>query len=145
MTLLALLHAAWAWSLPTSAQPALPTVTLGLGRHTVVAEVADDPTERSTGLMFREALPEGRGMLFVYPTARERGFWMKNTSLALTIGWIAADGTLVGTSELTPRSEASVPSPGSVLYALEVPSGWFERHGVPVGTRVTGLPGPSPH
>src|SRR5690606_8934481 len=46
------------------------------GADTVVAEVAATAAERERGLMYREAVPDGTGMLFVFEDNRERAFWM---------------------------------------------------------------------
>jgi len=42
-------------------------------------EIADSPESRGNGLMYRQQLPEGQGMLFVYNSEDKRTFWMKNT------------------------------------------------------------------
>jgi uncharacterized protein len=68
-----------------TAQPELPVTTLHIGQANVRAEVADDDQERSTGLMFREALAPDSGMLFVMPTIGPASFWMKNTLIPLSV------------------------------------------------------------
>lgn len=45
--------------------------------------IADDVTERTKGLMFVESLPANEGMLFVFPTAGNFQFRMKNTLIPL--------------------------------------------------------------
>ena len=116
----------------------LPKVTLTVGGRSVTAEVADEPAERERGLMFREALAPDAGMLFVYPDARERAFWMKNTPLPLSIAYLDAQGRVVRISDMTPLSTDSVPSGAPAAYALEMAQGWFA--GVQEGDVVTGLP-----
>ena len=130
--------------LPVAAQPPLPTVTLQVAGQAVVAEVADDDPERTAGLMFRTELPSGRGMLFVYPEARPRSFWMKNTLLPLSIAYLSETGRVVSIADMTPHDTRGVPSGGPAMYALEVPQGWFQAHGVRVGDRIDGLPAPPP-
>jgi len=66
--------------LPLSGQERLPPpgqAWVIFGVDTVQAEVARTPAERERGLMFRESLAKGRGMLFVFPEAQIRSFWMK--------------------------------------------------------------------
>ena len=48
-------------------QVSLPSVTLNVAGKAVTAEVADEPHERRTGLMFRDAMAADSGMLFVMP------------------------------------------------------------------------------
>ncbi len=127
----------------TTAQPLLPTISLLVDGTLVLAEVADTPEERAAGLMWRESLEPGQGMVFVYPDSRPRSFWMKNTLLPLSIAYISEDGVVVSVHDMVPRSERSVPSQGAARYALEVPQGWLAEHGVTKGDRIEGLPGPS--
>ncbi len=46
-------------------------------------ELAVTARERVQGLMDRDALPPGGGMLFVYPQEIFLGFWMKNCAWIL--------------------------------------------------------------
>lgn len=58
-------------------------------------EIADSPDEHARGLMYRESLPVGRGMLFVFQDEQPRAFWMKNTKIFLDMVFIASNGTVV--------------------------------------------------
>ncbi len=120
---------------PSRPNPPLKTVELRSGGVSVLAEVAASPEERERGLMFRSALPEGRGMLFVFETDERLAFWMKNTTIPLSLAYLAADGTIREIRDLEPLSLAPVQSERSVRYALEVPRGWFERAGLKPGDR----------
>ncbi|HSK35527.1 MAG TPA: DUF192 domain-containing protein, partial [Actinomycetota bacterium] len=51
---------------------------------TVRLEVAADPATRARGLMAREQVPEGTGMVFLYPADVAEAFWMKNTLVPLS-------------------------------------------------------------
>jgi len=121
---------------PTGPNPILKTVSFKIGPATIQAEVALTSDQREKGLMFRKSLSDGRGMLFVFEQDQTVSFWMKNTDLPLSIAWIGSDGRIKGISELRPRSLDPVSSERSIRYALEVPSGWFERAGVRVGDNV---------
>ncbi|AFZ33769.1 protein of unknown function DUF192 [Stanieria cyanosphaera PCC 7437] len=46
-------------------------------------EVAQTPEQQATGLMFRDSLPDNRGMLFSFDTPQVTSFWMKNVSISL--------------------------------------------------------------
>ena len=48
-------------------------------------EVADNNNTRSKGFMWRENIPDGTGMLFVWKKEAYRNFWMKNTPTSLDI------------------------------------------------------------
>lgn len=124
-----------------TAQVTLPSVTLNVAGKAVTAEVADEPGERRTGLMFRESLPPDSGMLFVMPRPEPAAFWMKNTKIALSVAYINPAGVIVEIHDLEPLDERPVPSAfPNIAYALEMRQGWFETNGVLAGDRITGLP-----
>ena len=70
----------------------LPTMELviehGDASHLVVVEVADEGHERRQGLMCRDGVPNGSGMLFVFESARTLNFWMFNTYVPLDIVYL---------------------------------------------------------
>lgn len=119
-----------------SPNPKLPTTMLKVGGAQVLAEVASTETERERGLMFRTALADGQGMLFVFDKDEQLSFWMKNTKIPLSLAYISSDGLIRQIVDLEPESLQAVPAERSVRYALEVPKGWFSRSGVKVGDQV---------
>jgi uncharacterized protein len=124
-----------------SAQPPLPTITLTINAATVVAEVADTDEARSAGLMFREALADDAGMLFVMPGVGPAAFYMKNTGIPLSIAFIGPQGTILEIHDLEPFNEIPVRSRfQTIAYALEMPRGWFSERGIFPGIVVRGLP-----
>ncbi len=102
----------------------------------VSAEIAVKAEERNRGFMFRTEIPDGSGMLFVFEKDQILHFWMKNTPHPLSIAYIDRSGKIRDIFDMTPFSESSVSSTVSVLYALEVPQGYFERVGVKKGDRL---------
>jgi len=124
-----------------TAQPELPVTTLRIGQTSIRAEVADEDPERAAGLMFRESLAPGSGMLFVMPTVGPASFWMRNTPLPLSIAFLDEAGAIMEIHDLQPKSEKIVRSMfPRVAYALEMPQGWFGKNNIWPGERVTGLP-----
>ena len=102
-----------------------------------VVEIADDPAERSRGLMHRTELAEGAGMLFLFDRAERQAFWMKNTPLPLDIIFVDARGVVDSiAAETTPFSERSLPSDGPALAVLEINGGLAERYGIGVGAEL---------
>lgn len=108
-------------------------VELPVGEVTVFVEIADEPEERQTGLMHRESLPKDHGMLFVFPESRQRSFWMKNTSIPLSIAYINTHGEILEIHDMEPLSLDPVPSRYAAQYALEVSQGEFKRWNVKPG------------
>jgi uncharacterized membrane protein (UPF0127 family) len=125
----------------TQAQPKLGTIPLTLGKQTVTAEVAATADSMMRGLMFRKDLGANEGMLFVYPQPQKVSFWMKNTSLPLSIAYIDALGVIVEIYDLEPFNENSVESKSDrIQYTLEMNRDWFASHGIKPGTKIEGLP-----
>lgn len=117
-----------------------PTVPLTVGGHVIRAELAINDAERARGLMYRESMPDDHGMLFVYKNDAIRSFWMRNTTLPLTIAYADKQGTIVRIADLTPLKEEGVSSLYPARYALEMNRGWFDRNGVKKGDRIEGIP-----
>lgn len=125
----------------TPAQPGLAEIALTVGNVAVTAEVADDPDEKTVGLMGRKELEEGKGMLFVFSRPQAMGFWMKDTLIPLSIAYINGEGIIREIHDMQPLDESGVSSVfQDLLYALEVPQGWFAKNGILAGDKVTGLP-----
>lgn len=104
--------------------------------HRFTVEIADTPELRQQGLMFRDELAPDAGMLFVFPDARTRSFWMKDTSIPLSIAYIAADGRILEMYDMEPFSLQPVRSRFPARFALEVNQGRFKELGIEPGDRV---------
>ncbi|HUF54144.1 MAG TPA: DUF192 domain-containing protein [Dehalococcoidia bacterium] len=98
-------------------------------------EVADEIDERQTGLMNRDSLPEDAGMLFVYEEDTTTGFFMRDTTIPLSIAFVTAGGSVIDIQDMEPLSE-EVHSSLEYRYAVEVNQGWFGENGVRVGDLV---------
>jgi hypothetical protein len=95
------------------------------GAELMVA-IADDPGERAQGLMGVDDLGSLAGMLFVYESDSQVGFWMKDTIIPLDIAFFAADGSLVSLQTMEPcqTDPCSLYYPGAPFrWALETPAG----------------------
>ena len=124
-----------------SGPQSLGTIRLNAGIHNIQAEVAQTPEEQATGLMFREKMEAGHGMLFAFDApARTRCFWMKNTLLPLSIAFLADDGTVVDVADMQPQTTESHCSLEPVRYALGMNQGWFAKRGIGRGAKLTGAP-----
>jgi uncharacterized membrane protein (UPF0127 family) len=118
---------------------ALPLGTVTLGAQMLTVRIAATPAARAQGLMGVAALPEGLGMLFLWPDvtgpAAPGGFWMRDTLVPLDLA-LLADGRVVAVATMTPCAGPPCPITGSdVPYeaAVEVAAGWLAAAGVGVG------------
>ena len=105
------------------------------GADTVVAEVARTPEQRAEGLMYRQELPDGTGMLFVFEENAVRSFWMQNTYVALDIAFLDPGLTVVDIQQMAPMTTDNHHSTAPAMFALEVRQGWFAERGIAVGAR----------
>ena len=98
-------------------------------------DIADNDVLRSLGLMCRETMPENNGMIFIFDTERTLSFWMKNTKIPLSIGYIDKNKSLVDIFDMQPMDEKSISSTKPVLYALETNQGWFKKNNIKPGCK----------
>jgi uncharacterized protein len=123
--------------------PALPkarvTVTdVFRQRHVVDVEVAATTPSRTRGLMWRTALAETAGMLFIFPVEQPLRFWMRNTLIPLDMLFIRKNGTVLGVVEnAEPQTETGREVEGASTYVLEVPGGWCKKRNIRAGAQVT--------
>ena len=114
-----------AWLLCTSCVSAGPEVELKGERFSV--EVATTPREQALGLMFRDSMPEDHGMLFMFPSAITRHFWMKNTRIPLDIFYFDENRRLVSVAQNAKPCRVAncpaYPSTGPAMYVLELNAG----------------------
>lgn len=102
-------------------------------------EIANKPDLWSFGLMFREDIPWEYGMLFIFPSDENGGFWMKNTYIPLDIAFIDSNKTIFNIQRMQPCYDDNCPiyySPKPYRYALEVKAGFFERFGFKEGSKI---------
>jgi hypothetical protein len=118
------------------------TIVQGTKRVVLGVEIARTTETRSYGLMLRRSLPENAGMLFVFEEDGRWGFWMKNTLIPLSIGFVDRDWRLI---EIQDMAVATDPERGPwpiyepktpYRYALEVNQGFFGRKGIATGARL---------
>jgi hypothetical protein len=118
------------------------TIITSSGRINIMAEIAATEEQRSRGLMFREEVNDGEGMLFIFERDQFVSFWMKDTLVPLSIAYIAHNGVILEIFDMEPKDLTPVPSSFPVRYALEVPQNWFSRAGIGPWDRIDtqGLP-----
>jgi len=98
-------------------------------------EIADDDATRARGLMGRRLPDDSIGMLFVFPGAAPRAFWMHNTPGSLDMLFADAEQRIVHIArETTPMSDRLYRSDVPAMYVIETRAGFAERHGIVPGT-----------
>ena len=123
----------------TSAQSADRVVILTPGWNPVEVsvELAIRPETQVRGLMGRDHLDPGHGMLFIFPDEQQRVFWMKNTLIELDIIFIRKNGEVLGCVERAePMTEIPRYVDGNSGYVLEVTGGFCREHAVGASSRL---------
>lgn len=110
----------------------------------LVVELAVTPPQRSRGLMFRDELPAGQGMLLVFPDTGFRSIWMKNVRFPLDLLWLDSAGRVVHVEQkVPPCPEEPCPDYHSLQKAasvLELNAGAVEKWGIEPGDRLEFIP-----
>ncbi|RZA15852.1 MAG: DUF192 domain-containing protein [Lysobacteraceae bacterium] len=119
-----------AYSLSACASARAPWVELAGQRYAI--EVADDDAERARGLMYRDAMPADRGMLFIHDAEEPQAYWMKNTRIPLDILYFDNTRKLVSQQRDVPPCSLgdacpSYPSNEAARYVLELNAGEAAR------------------
>ncbi|MEX0837633.1 MAG: DUF192 domain-containing protein [Gemmatimonadota bacterium] len=120
-------------SMGVAPSPAAGHAWVIFGADTVVAEVAATADQRADGLMYREEVPDGTGMLFVFQDNEVRAFWMANTYVPLDIAYMDPSYRIVDIVQMEPLVTDTYPSSAPAMFALEVRQGWFAEEGIGVG------------
>ena len=113
------------------------TYVFHVGDKPIHAELAILPKESETGLMFRDELKSGTGMLFVFNDATPRKFWMKNTRIPLDIGYFDENGILKEIYAAKPFDKTGVPSKSkNIQFVLELNKNDYRAQGIQIGDRI---------
>ena len=105
--------------------------------HGFRVELAATPSHRAQGLMYREALADSEGMLFLFDEVAPVVMWMKNTFISLDMLFVDESGKIVNIAHsTTPLSLTRIPSRYPVLAVLEIRGGLSRELGIKVGDRL---------
>lgn len=110
---------------------------------TILAEIADTPQKRATGLMFRDHLKKDHGMLFFFSEPQAWTFWMKNTKIALDLIWLDGKKRVVHIERNVPictRTDDSCPQYRSntddAMFVLEIAGGTVDGYKIEKGSKL---------
>ena len=118
-------------------------VTLASGRR-ITAETMRTEADMARGMMFRDALPKDRGMLFVHAVEGMYPYWMFNCRVPLDIIWMNKNRQVVeisfNTKPCTSSNPADCPSYGGnqpAQYVLELNGGASIEYGIAAGSQLS--------
>ena len=108
----------------------------------IQAEVAIQPEDLQRGLMYRESLAAGHGMLFIHNVAGEYPYWMFNCKISLDMIWMDRNKKIVEiAADVPPCLGAAETCPNygghaEAMFVLELASGQAARHGLSRGQAI---------
>jgi len=137
---LVLLAAACSSATDCPPSPAALVFNTAHGIARLHVDVASTPEEQQRGLAGRSSLGADDGMAFVFDGARTDPFWMKDTTIPLSIAFWDGSGRVVDAFDMAPcaaepcrRYRSSKPYVG----AAEANQGWFAANDIGIGDPVT--------
>lgn len=102
----------------------------------LTVKLADTKAKQAKGLQDTPNLSQDEGMLFCYSQEKKPSFWMKNTTIPLSIAFIDKDMLITQINDLEPLSKKSIKSNKKIKWALEVNQGWFADNNISIGDKV---------
>jgi hypothetical protein len=120
------------------------TAVTTLGGSEIFLEVATTPEQQSLGLMYREALPDDRGMLFPMARPRPVSFWMMNVPVSLDMVFVYQGKIQAIAADVPPCAAEPCPTygpgPQVIDQVIELRAGRAVELGLAVGDEVVVRP-----
>ncbi len=121
---------------------------VGAHNQTIVAEVVKTQADQARGLGGRASIGINEGMLFVFPSAGNYGFWMKDMHFPIDIVWIASSTVVAVNAYIPPPQDANTPDvslpvfypPTPVAMVLELHAGRAALLNLKVGDELSVKP-----
>ena len=100
-------------------------------------EVAKSTSDQQKGLSDRDSMANDHGMLFVFDSEANWGFWMKGMRFSLDIIWFDSQRHVVYIEQslppCTPEDCPIYTPPVKAMYVLEVNAGFVQNHNIVLG------------
>jgi len=122
-----------------------PQGTVKIDDVSLDVQIADTEPRRVRGLMFQEQLPYDQGMLFVFDESGIYPLWMMNMQFALDMIWFDENGNVVHIETDVPPCKTvqeitdcpSIVPAKNATYILEVTSGFVEKFGITIDSKIS--------
>ncbi len=126
-----------------------PSPVVKIGDKTWQVEIARTEKERYQGLSGRDEIPDGRGMLFLYPRAKNLSFCMRGCKIPIDIVFVGPNCRVVNIFEMQVEPDLAgrvgYSSNLPAQYALELTGGAAAQAGIAIGDLVEFIDVPDPN
>lgn len=113
------------------------TDKITINKKDFLVEFATTKEQTEYGLMFRNELKDGYGMVFLYPEPIKAGVWMKNTFIPLDVLFFNEQNEIVSILEnLEPLDETPRMAEVPVKGFIELPAGTAQKYQIKVGDKI---------
>jgi uncharacterized membrane protein (UPF0127 family) len=99
-------------------------------------EIADTPSSREQGLMFRNKLEDDSGMMFKFNRPQNLKFWGMNTFIPLSIAFVSQDNKITNIEQISPFSLKCVASDTDCSIAIEANHDFFDKNNIGIGSSI---------
>ena len=99
----------------------------------IFLKIADTKEERMEGLMYIKHLPEYQGMIFLFPQAEPRNFWMKNVEIPLDMIFIRKRKIMSIQKNVPVFTKYIYKSVYSADCIIEVNAGFCDKYNIKAG------------
>ncbi len=99
-------------------------------------EMADTPSSREQGLMFRNKLNDDAGMMFKFNRPQNLKFWGLNTFIPLSIAFISQENRITSIEQISPFSLKCVESDIDCSIAIEANHDFFDKNNIGIGSSI---------
>ncbi len=137
LILFVILPGPWFGTSTHANKPMFRHITVYINGVRLHIEIADTYGKRILGLSDREFLKAEYGMLFIYNTSKMLNFTMKETVFPLSIAFMNEDYVIEEIIAMKPLNRQQYQSSKPAMYALEVNQGWFKKHAIQPGHKLT--------
>jgi uncharacterized membrane protein (UPF0127 family) len=107
-----------------------------LGGRKIYLKIAETQKEQMEGLMYIKNLPEYQGMIFLFPQAEKRTFWMKNVNIPLDMIFLRKQKIMSIQKNVSVNSGDKNPLYRSFYKSdavIEVNGGFCDKYGINQG------------
>ncbi|MBI2020141.1 DUF192 domain-containing protein [Candidatus Daviesbacteria bacterium] len=116
------------------------TEKLKINSSVFEVDLAFTPFKQFVGLSQHQDLKANSGMLFIYPSSKQRIFNTLQMKFPIDFVWIMHDGRISSITENVPPEKQQVESISPAKYILELNAGEVKKNNIKVGDMVENLP-----